>query len=77
MPEWSNIVKNFAPLDFIDYTLRGCGQVRSIERMLVLHMCELTLYGKVYFMNNPITGIILLVGLVIEKPLLAVGCLIG
>ncbi len=28
-------------------------------------------------MNNPISGIILLIGLVIEKPLLAVGCLIG
>lgn len=32
---------------------------------------------QVYFMNNPISGIILLIGLVIEKPLLAVGCLIG
>ncbi|ELR16476.1 urea transporter, putative [Acanthamoeba castellanii str. Neff] len=57
MPEWSNLVKAFGPLDFLDYTLRGCGQV--------------------YFMNNPISGLILLIGLVIEKPLLAVGCLIA
>jgi urea transporter len=79
MPEWSNLVKAFGPLDFLDYTLRGCGQVRLATLKLHFSLSRWLTSGhyQVYFMNNPISGIILLIGLVIEKPLLAVGCLIG
>jgi hypothetical protein len=38
MPEWGNLVKAFGPLDFLDYTLRGCGQVRARSRVAAVSL---------------------------------------
>jgi urea transporter len=43
MPEWSKRAERMPPLDFVDYCLRGVGQV--------------------VFMNNPITGLAILVAI--------------
>ncbi|KAL6070381.1 putative Urea transporter [Balamuthia mandrillaris] len=57
MKEWSCLAGRFWPLDFLDYTLRGSGQV--------------------YFTNNPITGLFLLIGIFAEDAYLGVCALLG
>jgi hypothetical protein len=47
MPEWSQRTERNPALDFVDYCLRGVGQV-----------C---------FMNNPITGLAILVGMFVAR----------
>lgn len=57
MPEWHRTVEQNPVADFIDYNLRGVGQV--------------------VFMNNPITGLLILAGMYVASPWLGVGGTIG
>lgn len=57
MPEWQRTVEQMPVADFIDYNLRGVGQV--------------------VFMNNPITGLLILAGMYVASPWLGVGGTIG
>ena len=57
MPEWQARVESNPVADFVDYCLRGVGQV--------------------VFMNNPITGLLILVGLFVASAWLGVAAVIG
>ena len=57
MPEWQARVESNPVGDFVDYCLRGVGQV--------------------VFMNNPITGLLILIGIFVASAWLGVAALIG
>lgn len=57
MPEWQRTVEQNPVADFIDYSLRGVGQV--------------------VFMNNPITGLLILAGMYVASLWLGAGGTIG
>ena len=57
MPEWQARVESNPVADFVDYCLRGVGQV--------------------VFMNNPITGLLILIGLFVASAWLGVAAVIG
>lgn len=57
MPAWSKTAERWPPVDFVDYCLRGVGQV--------------------VFMNNPITGLAILVAMYIASAWLGVAGTIG
>ncbi len=57
MPAWQARVEANPLGDFVDYCLRGVGQV--------------------VFMNNPITGLLILIGMFVASPWLGVTAVIG
>ena len=57
MPDWQARVEGNPLADFVDYCLRGVGQV--------------------VFMNNPITGLLILVGMLVASVWLGVAAIIG
>jgi urea transporter len=57
MPRWSSWTQSRPVLDFLDYTLRGVGQV--------------------VFMNNPVTGLLILVGLWVAGAWLGLAATVG
>jgi len=57
MPEWQARVETNPVGDFVDYCLRGVGQV--------------------VFMNNPVTGLLIMIGIFVASAWLGVAALIG
>jgi urea transporter len=57
MPEWQRRVESNPVGDFVDYCLRGVGQV--------------------VFMNNPITGLLIMIGIFVASAWLGVGAVLG
>lgn len=57
MPEWSNRAEQNPVVDFVDYCLRGVGQV--------------------VFMNNPLTGLAIIIAMFVAEAWLGVAGLIG